>query len=103
MSEPPRRPDETSGASDVAGVVQRTIIDDGLPVLVVIHDDDGDWLICDGINDPNQAGACMIVHLAHVIDRDPTLEEVMDLPRGWAAFRKSRMSPWEISRWEYED
>jgi hypothetical protein len=90
-------------APNVGGVVQRTVVDDELPALVVIHDDDGDWLIGDGVNDPNEDGACMIVHLGHILGKDETLAEVMNLPRGWAAFRSSPTAAWEISRWQYEE
>ena len=87
----------------VAGVVQRTIINGELPALIVVHDDEGDWLIGDGINDPNEDGACGVYHLGHVVSLDESLAEVMNLPAGYAATRESASSPWEISSWEYDD
>ncbi|WP_225836173.1 hypothetical protein [Streptomyces sp. NK08204] len=90
-------------APGLAGVVQRTIIKGELPALIVVHDDEGDWLIGDGVNDPNEDGACGIYHLGHVVSLDASLAEVMNLPIGYAATRESKLSPWEISPWEYGD
>jgi hypothetical protein len=94
---------DTPSASELAGVVQRTIINGELPALVVVHDDEDDWLIGDGINDPNVDGACGIFHLGHVVQLDESLAEVMNLPIGYTASRESATSPWKISRWEYEE
>ncbi|MFE1308089.1 hypothetical protein [Streptomyces sp. NPDC058755] len=90
-------------AAGVAGVIQRTIINGELPALIVIHDDEGDWLIGDGINDPNEDGACGIYHLAHVVSLDESLTEVMNIPIGYGAKRESASAPWEISPWAYDD
>jgi hypothetical protein len=99
-----KSPSDASGSmGEVAGVVQRTIVNGEMPALVVVHDDDGDWLIGDGVNDPNEDGACGIFHLGHIVSMDPTLAEVMNLPIGYSAMRETASSVWEISRWEYED
>lgn len=89
--------------SELAGVVQRTVVRGELPARVVVHDDEGDWLIGDGVNDPNEEGACGIFHFTHIVRMDPSLMEVLDIPVGYAAFRESGSSPWEISPWRYED
>ena len=89
--------------SGVGGVVQRTIINGELPALIVVHDDEGDWLIGDGVNDPNEDGACGIYHLSHVVSLDSSLAEVMKIPIGYAARRESVTDPWRISVWEYDD
>jgi hypothetical protein len=88
---------------NLSGVVQRTVIAGELPALVVVHDDEGDWLIGDGVNDPNEEGACGLFHFAHIIRVDPSLAEALNLQLGYAAYRETGGSPWEISRWEYED
>lgn len=90
-------------AADVAAVVQRTVMSGELPALIVVHDDEGDWLIGDGVNDPNEDGACGVYHLSHVITLDESLAEVMKIPIGHAAMRESASTPWEISPWEYGD
>lgn len=82
-------------------VVQRTVLEARLPALIVIHDDEDDWLVGDGVNDPNQAGSCVIAHMEHLIEVDPTLMELADLPLGCQARRSSPSRPWERSRHEY--
>jgi hypothetical protein len=74
-----------------------------MPALVVVHDDEDDWLIGDGVNDPNVSGACEIYHLSHIIDMDPRISEVMDMLPGHAAYRNTVDSSWEIESWRYSD
>jgi hypothetical protein len=88
---------------NVAGVVQKTVADGHLPALVVIHDDEDDWVINDGVNDPNIPDACDICHLSHLVALDPTIVEVMNIPAGYVAFRHDRSSPWVIQPWQYPD
>lgn len=88
---------------DVAGVVQKTVIYEGLPALVVVHDEDGDWLVGDGVHDPNEDGVCGVFHLAHLVQRDTTLVEAFRIPAGFAATRESAHAPWIISPWSYSD
>jgi hypothetical protein len=89
--------------SRVAGVVQKTVADGDLPALVVIHDDEDDWVVNDGVNDPNIPDACDICHLGHVVALDPTVAEVMNIPAGYVAFRQDGVSPWVIEPWKYPD
>lgn len=66
------------------------------PVLQVSHDHDGDWQFLDATTD--EPGECVLLCLGCVYERDSTLSEVADLPRGWSAFRPSLVATWE--RWE---
>ncbi|MGW7824514.1 hypothetical protein ACWGLF_42050 [Streptomyces puniciscabiei] len=93
----------TSAVPDAAGVVQRTIINGELPALIVVHDDEGDWLIGDGVNDPNEDEACGIYHLSHVLRLDGSVAEALTIPIGYAATRESVSAPWEVAPWEYKD
>ncbi|MGC4015485.1 MAG: hypothetical protein QM755_13355 [Luteolibacter sp.] len=45
-----------------------------------------------------QADQMMIVALKEVVDLDPTVLEVANLPIGWMAFRSSRFEPWKRAR-----
>jgi hypothetical protein len=56
-------------------------------VRLVIHDDENDWCVGDDVNDPNVDGACIIVHITHVLARDSSVAELASLPPGWAAAR----------------
>jgi hypothetical protein len=66
------------------------------PVLVVSHDaDDGIWQLI-GASDAD-AGTRKIGHLHHVVDEDPSLIDVLDLPPGSSAIRADVGSPWNTS------
>jgi hypothetical protein len=85
----------------VGAVVQKTVANGEMPALVVIHDDEGDWLVGDGVSDPNVSGASELCHLAHVVHVDPRVAEVLDIAAGHAAYRLDADSPWKTGSWEY--
>jgi len=49
--------------ASLGAVVQRTVASGELPALVVIHDDENDWLVGDGVNDPDADSASIIFHI----------------------------------------
>ncbi|MFC5480329.1 DUF4262 domain-containing protein [Massilia suwonensis] len=67
-----------------------------LPVLQVAHDWDGDWQFLDATTE--EPGECVLLCLGCVVERDATLAEISDLPRGHGAFRPFVGAPWEC--WE---
>lgn len=87
----------------LGAVIQKTVLSGQLRALVVIHDYENDWLIGDGVNDPNEDGACAIAHISHVTDADPSVSVLADLPVGWQATRSGPDEPWERSRHHYDD
>jgi hypothetical protein len=87
---------------DLGAVIQRTVLDGELPALVVAHSIDGDWLIGDGVNDPNLPGATVATHIRHVVDHDPAIGELAGLPPGRRADRRSAEDPWVESDFEYD-
>jgi hypothetical protein len=63
------------------------------PVLLVSRAD-GDWqLLCGSAHD--EAEIPQVVGLNHVVDDDPSLREIMDLPSDWEAERSTYGSEWE--------
>src|SRR5690349_16510246 len=81
---------------ELGAVIQRTVLDGVLPARYVAHAADNSWLVGDSINDPNEEGAAVAAHIRHVVDRDPSLEQLATLPPGFQALRKSLDDPWEI-------
>jgi len=62
------------------------------PVRLVSHED-GEWqLLCGGAHDPGETPRVVGFH--HLIERDPSLQELLDLPPDWDAERESVESPW---------
>jgi hypothetical protein len=79
-----------------ATFTSRQVVRDGRPIRLVTHDaDDGSWQFLSG--DPVTTADGMVVSLQAVLDRDPTVAELGNLPPGWRAVRADAGSPWERS------
>jgi hypothetical protein len=75
----------------------RGVLEGDEPILRVTHDeDDGGWQFL-GANTPKMADA-RIVALEEILDLDPTLLELADLPMGWRASRHNVGDDWSRSR-----
>lgn len=75
-------------------VISVTRITDGTkPILYVVHDEDGDWQFLDG-DDVSEEDAT-VVGLKRIVDLDPSIKLLADLPLGWAAERKSAKDEWQ--------
>jgi len=71
----------TSAAVTAAPVVATTAAAfDGGPVILVAHDEDGEWQFLGPGGDDLTP-----VHLAHLVESHPALAQVGDLPVGWEA------------------
>jgi hypothetical protein len=68
------------------------VLHDGLPVLLVFHDRDGDWQFLSSLEE-DEAEA-LHIHVSHLLDADGTLGEVADLPLEWKAWRSSVRGEW---------
>lgn len=66
------------------------------PVRHVIRDDDGDWQLLCGTDDPGDD--LVPLHLYHSLDRDQTLLELLDLEPGHRADRSAAGEPWRRRR-----
>ena len=64
------------------------------PILVVSHDEDGDWQFLCGTT--TETDDCKIVCLGCTLDLDPSIAALADLPVGWQAVRESASGPWEF-------
>jgi hypothetical protein len=77
-----------------AVVTLRSIVFAGEPILLVCHDrDDHGWQFLDGR--PVDSANAALVSLKTIVNVDPTVVEVADLPPGWEAQRDTRSSPWK--------
>lgn len=85
---------------NVATVTTRQVLREGHPILRVVHYlDDHSWAFtCGTTSDPNDA---LVVSMKSIVDLDPTILSIADLPPGWGASRRARGSPWE--RYTHDD
>jgi hypothetical protein len=78
----------------------KPVLEDGLPILLVSHDGDGDWQFLCGTT--NRTDDAKIVSLGCIFERDPTLAEIADLPEGWRADRQAKGATWNRVKPEEE-
>lgn len=75
-----------------AVLTTRFVLDDGLPILRVVHDHDGDWqFLCGSLVETRDA---KVVCLESIVEMSPGISELADLPLGWCAERDAPGSPW---------
>jgi len=66
---------------------------DGLPILLVTHDVDGDWQILCGTTNASDDGRVLCLGCA--FQRDRSIGQLADLPLGWCAWRDELGAPWK--------
>jgi hypothetical protein len=84
---------------DVGCLTTRQVMEQGFPILAILHDKDGSWqVLCDSTEDPKDG---MIVCLGCLLERFPIIEEHARLLPGYEAVRSSEHSPWPVHKTEY--
>jgi len=68
-----------------------------LPVVLVLHNESGDWQFLDGGHVTTDDAVA--IHLRHVFEEQPDLLPLLDLPPGWAAERSSETAEWGRYPW----
>lgn len=82
---------------NVAVFTTRQVLE-GLPILRVIHEKDGEWqFLCDTTYD---ADDLKIVALEELTKRDPTINELFQLNYGWQARRIVEAAEWQVEAYE---
>ena len=86
-----------SDAPNTAVFICSHILDGREDILFVSHDmDDGAWqFLCGKEHDESDA---RIVSLKYVLDLDPTIVKLKDLPLGYCAERESKNDKWVIAK-----
>jgi hypothetical protein len=80
-------------AVNTAAFTTTHVVNDDYPVLLIRHEEDGDWQLLCGTTERKKD--CLIICLGCAFEKDRTIGEVADLPLGWKAWRTSIGSPWE--------
>ena len=82
---------------DLAVITVAQVLRGALPILYVAHDeDDGGWQFLTG--EAVEVSDAMVVGLGEIVEHDPSLAELADLPTGWCATRADRLSAWVRAR-----
>ena len=78
---------------NVAAITTRQVVHDDLPILNVAHyEDDHSWAFTCGTTGKSED--LMVVGMGQIVDMDPTLHSIADLPPGWSAYRESVNGEW---------
>jgi hypothetical protein len=75
-----------------AAFTTRPVLEDNLPILLVSHDEDGDWQFLCGTT--NRREDVKIVSLGCIFEHDKSLADLADLPKGWMATRHAKGTAW---------
>ena len=78
----------------VGAITTRQVLDDDKPILLVIHyGDDCSWaFLCDTTEKESDS---RMVSMEEIVTKDPTLNEIADLPPGWIAYRDFVGDEWD--------
>jgi hypothetical protein len=83
-----------SDPPNVAVIANRKIIFNGAWIAYVSHDlDDNGWQFHVEAEELTEKNAA-VVSLKNILDRDPTVALLADLPPGWHAWRASGSTAW---------
>lgn len=81
---------------NVAVISTKAVVSGETWIAHVSHDaDDGAWQFHGAL--PEQVGEAdaVLVSLRSIVERDPTVLELADLPLGWRAWRNAKTSKWK--------
>lgn len=78
---------------NTAVITTKYVLDDQSPILYVFHFEDGYWQFS-GPEEDLVDEDYRVVALEEIINKDPSVLEVSNLPYGGEAYRNSIKSPW---------
>lgn len=78
------------------GVFTTQQILEGAVIRSVFHDYDGDWTFLHHTTDSPDESEAKLVSLALILQLDPSIGELANLPREWSAFRQDRGKAWSV-------
>ncbi len=80
-------------ARNVAAITTRQVIEDGSPILTVLHYGfDHSWAFVCGTSNATEDGR--VIGMGEALRMDPTLATIADLPPGYCAYRTAVGKPW---------
>lgn len=87
-------------AVNTASFTTRPVLE-GLPILEVYHDREGDWqFLCGTTLDESDL---KIVCMGCMLERDDSLAKLGQMPLGWCAYRESPQAPWVLEPYGESD
>jgi hypothetical protein len=84
-------------AVNTASFTTRQVLD-GLPIVEVYHDHDGDWQFLCGTS--LDTADLKLVCLGCMLERDATLAQLAAMPLGWCAVRDTQKDEWVLQEYK---
>jgi hypothetical protein len=85
------------GLDHLPAFICNHIFENTKPILLVCHNADGDWqFLCGGTHAFGEKPK--VVGIVHLLERDPTLKNLVDMPVDYEAERESIGSKWIITK-----
>jgi hypothetical protein len=86
------------GSVDLGVVACKHVACGARATTLITHYGDGDWSFSCGQADHSEEvegnDDFVLVHVGHILDSDPAIEAISDLPKGWSADREGSGKPW---------
>ena len=79
----------------------KTIAADEEPIMRVFHDHDGSWQFHGAGESSPETAVLLCLHC--IVESDPSIARIADLPVGWAAWRDGISSAWQREPYERSD
>lgn len=73
------------------------VVDEGLPVLQIVHEQDGDWQFLCGGDDHTRSEQVRFACWSCMTERDPSLEAANGLWLGYTITRQSVAHTWDAA------
>ena len=73
----------------------RDVLQKGALIQYVVHDNNGDWQFFPGYEVPSTD--MMVVTLSNIIEYDKSIVDILNLERGYQAYRRNKADEWLIS------
>jgi len=89
-------------APNVAAITSTHITKDGDPILLVTHyEDDHSWGFQSG--KPIETKDGQLVAMKTIVELDPTVMQIADLPPGWSAERDAVAADWRKYKDDWDE
>jgi hypothetical protein len=89
---------DNNDQSSIPVISTRYVMFENLPVLEVVHDEEGDWQFYGG-QEISESDA-VFVSLKQVLARDHSIESLLGMPRGSVARRENESCDWIVEMLE---
>lgn len=81
---------------NLAVITTRFVLEENSTIVYVTHDEDGYWQFF-GEEEGIEEGDGRITSLGEIIEMDPTIKDILDIPEGGEAWRSKDTKEWTTS------